>query len=281
MASTSPTKIGRNLIGNRWGLTLISLFTTFFLIYLFIPPVWKLTEGPIKITRWPKTGEQVFVVGPATEHWVKVTSVSRHVINAIIVAEDNRFYNHPGVDFIAIKKSIEKNIAERRFARGGSTITQQVVKMTLLSPEKTLLRKTREAVGSLLLERILDKSQILEWYINLAEFGDGVFGIKAAAEHYFDTSPELLTIQHGAHLALVLPSPNGWSVGLRKRELTEFGHKRYKKIIDQLLSQRFITQALYESALATGDFGRPIKEHANPFSSKNVNKEISKNSPTN
>ncbi|MGE0172874.1 MAG: transglycosylase domain-containing protein [Oligoflexales bacterium] len=227
----------------------------------FVPPVWQLRNGYIDVERWPKSGRIVVRVGPGRPGWIKHGTVSLHVLHAIVAAEDSRFYQHNGLDFIEIVNSIEINWKKGKYVRGGSTITQQVVKMSFLSMEKSMIRKIREAVGALLLETILPKEKILEWYINLAEFGDGVYGIKAAARHYFQLEPELLTIQHGANLALVLPSPRGWSKGLRQRRLTTFGHNRYKKIIDAMRQNGFITQSLWEQALATGDFGRPINSY--------------------
>jgi membrane carboxypeptidase/penicillin-binding protein PbpC len=133
--------------------------------------------------------------------------------------------------------------------------------MAFLSPKKSLIRKAREAAGAVLCELFFTKDEILEWYINMAEFGDGVYGIRAAARHYFEIEPELLTIEHGANLALVLPSPNGWSKGLRQRRLTDFGHRRYAQIITAMRQNGFITETLWEHALATGDFGRPVKAY--------------------
>lgn len=229
------------------------------ILILLTPPVWELRKGPIEVVRWPKTGEQVFVIGPGSERWTSIATVSRHVIHAIVVAEDARFYEHGGLDWREIQKSVEFNMEQKRYARGASTITQQVVKMAFLNPQKSLFRKFREALGAMLLEMVLSKDEILEWYINLVEFGDGVFGIQAAAEHFFQTTPELLTIQDGAHLALVIPSPNNWSKGLRRKSLTDFGHQRYARIIEEMYNLGFITAALRRSALATGDFGRPVK----------------------
>jgi monofunctional biosynthetic peptidoglycan transglycosylase len=239
------------------GLILVGLIA----LYWTIPAVWRLQTGPIEVVRWPKTGEQVFQIGPDAGHWVPIESVSYHVLHAIVVAEDARFYEHHGLDFTEIQNSIALNWEKGAYVRGASTITQQVVKMAFLSQEKSLFRKFREALGALLLEQLLTKEQILEWYINLVEFGDGVFGIHEAAAHYFQIEPELLTIQQGANLALVLPSPNTWSEGLKKRELTPFGHRRYAHIIEEMYRQGFITEKLKEIALATGDFGRPIKPH--------------------
>ncbi|MCX6129143.1 MAG: transglycosylase domain-containing protein [Proteobacteria bacterium] len=226
---------------------------------LLTPPVWNLKRGPIMIERWPKSGAQIIAFGPGQAHWVPINGISRHVINAIVVAEDARYYEHFGLDTTEIRKSIVFNMEKKRYARGASTITQQVVKMAFLSPEKSLIRKFREALGAVALESFLSKDEILAWYINIVEFGDGIFGIKAAAEHFFETTPELLTIQDGAHLALVLPSPNRWSRGLRQKQLTSFGHQRYAQIIEEMYNLGLITPALRESALATGDFGRPIQ----------------------
>lgn len=234
-------------------------------IIAITPPVWQLTTlwgtKTIQITRWPKTGEQLVDIGPGNPHWVDISKVSRHVLNAIIVAEDSRFPTHRGLDFIEIRKSFEKNLSEKKIVRGGSTITQQLIKMLFLSPERTYTRKGREALGALLLEQLVDKKTILEWYINVIEFGDGVYGIRDAAKHYFDTRPELLTIQQGANLALVIPSPNGWSVGLRRKDLTEFGQKRYGHIIFQMFQNGFITKDLMMTALATGNFGKPVASY--------------------
>lgn len=242
---------------------MVLLGTVSILFIILIPPVWRLASGPIEVTRWPKTGEQTFSIGPNSEHWVPINSVSRHVLNAIVVAEDARFYQHPGIDLTEVYHSIKLNIEKGRYARGASTISQQVVKMSFLSSEKSIIRKIREIVGTLILESIMEKDQILEWYINLTEYGDGVFGIKDAANHYFQTSPELLTIQQGANLALVLPSPNSWSEGLRNNKLTDFGKKRYRTIIERMYEQGFINETLRDTALATGDFGRPITLESN------------------
>lgn len=240
-----------------WG-----LLTIIIVALAFIPPVWQLTyRKTITITRWPKSGEELVTIGPGKKHWVDISKVSRHVLNAIIVAEDSRFSTHQGLDFVEIHKSLKTNLSQKRIVRGGSTITQQLIKMVFLSPDRTYTRKAREAIGALILEQLVDKKSILEWYINLIEFGDGVYGIHDAAHHYFATKPELLTIQQGANLALVIPSPNGWSVGLRRKELTEFGQKRYGHIIFQMFQNGFITKDLMLTALATGNFGKPVASY--------------------
>ena len=232
-----------------------------FLIW-FIPPVWRLDTGSTTVTQWQRVkGERRVKVGPDQAGWISSRAVSRHLLHAVIVAEDSRFYQHPGLDFVEIKHSIRLNFKRGGYARGASTITQQVVKMALLSRDKTLIRKLREAVGALLLESMVSKRRIIEWYINLAEFGDGIYGARQASKHYFQTKPELLTIQQSVHLALVLPSPNGWSVGLRRKNLTDFGHLRFATILGRMHKRGYITEQQWFAALATGNFGRPVKKY--------------------
>ena len=161
-------------------------FSFLILVYWFVPSVWKLKTSSITVTRWIKVkGEVEQAVGPAEKIWTPYSRISRHTLSAIISAEDGRFYKHHGLDFEEIVKSFQLNLKHGRYLRGGSTITQQVVKVAFLSRDKNLIRKSREATGALLVENILDKKQIIEWYLNLVEFGDGVYGIKQAAQHYF------------------------------------------------------------------------------------------------
>lgn len=217
------------------------------------------------MVQWLNAGEKIVTIGPNQKDWTHIEDVSRHVLNAIITAEDARFYSHSGLDYTEIVNSLKKNISRGRYVRGASTITQQVVKLTFLSGEKSLFRKYREALGAILVEYLVSKDHILEWYINVVSFGDHVYGINGAAEHYFDTKAELLTIQQGANLALVIPGPNAWSIGLKQKRLTDFGHKRYAQIIERMWQGRMITHSLRLNALATGDFGRPVKGYHDIF----------------
>ncbi len=243
---------------------IIRVVSGILLVYIlwFIPWVPRLLVGSVTVKQWTKKkGLTYTVVGPGEPSWVNKSQISKNVFNAIVVAEDGRFYQHHGLDFQEIAKSIEVNRRKKRYVRGASTITQQVVKMAFLSREKTIIRKAREATGTLFLEAIMSKDDILEWYVNLAEFGDGIYGIKAAAEKYFGTKPSLLTIEQAAHLGLVIPSPNSWSAGLRKRDLTPFGERRFAKIVLNMRRQGYITQQQWVRALATGNFGRPLASY--------------------
>lgn len=249
---------------------IITIISILALLFAFIPPVWRLNGGSTEVTQWQrKKGEVKAEVGPAKPGWISVNKVSKHLLYAIIASEDAKFYQHHGLDFEEIWRSLQVNIRKKKYVRGGSTISQQVVKMAFLNRNKNIIRKIREALGALLSEEILTKTEIIEWYINLTEFGDGIYGIKSASKHYFQTKPELLTIQQATHLALVIPSPNGWSVGLRNRDLTDFGHKRFKTIITKMLKSNYITKDQWSTCMATGNFGRPI----NNFSKNTTNPE--------
>lgn len=158
------------------------------------------------------------------QQWVPYAQISDHLKRAVIASEDDSFVNHDGVDWPAIEKAWERNAqAEALVAkaqarapekpvrapkiRGGSTITQQLAKNLLLSGERTLLRKGQEFVLTLALEQLLSKQRILEIYLNSVEWGDGVFGAEAAAQHYFGKSAARLAPAEAARLAVMLPAP--------------------------------------------------------------------------
>lgn len=225
----------------------------------FVPFVPALYFKTITVTRLDAKGKPIDVeVGPGTKQWISIEKVSRHMVNAVIVAEDGKFYSHHGFDFEAIQKAIEVNRKKGRYVRGASTISQQVIKMAFLTREKTMIRKIREATGTILMEILLPKDKIIEWYINLCEFGGGIYGVKPAGMYYFKTRPELLTIEQAVNLAVVIPSPNKWSKGLRARNLTPFGHRRYKRIVNALFTGGYITEVQKGTALVRGNFGNPI-----------------------
>jgi len=156
------------------------------------------------------------------QQWVPYSRISDHLKRAVIASEDDGFAQHEGVDWEALEKAWEKNAkAEERAARraqlrpnarppkivGGSTITQQLAKNLLLSGERTLLRKGQEFVLTLLLEAMLPKQRILEIYLNSVEWGEGVFGAEAAAQHYWRKPASQLSAYEAARLAVMLPRP--------------------------------------------------------------------------
>ena len=244
--------------GRRRKVWIAGILVAVFFVW-FVPFVPALYFKTISVPRLDAKGKLITVeVGPGTKQWISIDKVSRHIVNAVVVAEDGKFYSHHGFDFEAIRKAIELNRKKGRYVRGASTISQQVIKMTFLSREKTITRKAREAAGTILMELFLPKDKILEWYINLCEFGGGIYGVKPAGMYYFRTRPELLTIEQAVHLAVVIPSPNKWSKGLRSKSLTPFGQRRFARIVNNLFLAGYITEVQKNTALARGNFGNPI-----------------------
>lgn len=168
---------------------------------------WRLTaQGPL---RW-------------RQDWRDYDQIANHLKRAVITAEDDSFVNHEGVDWDAIEQAWQRNAQAEEAAarraeakrparpvriRGGSTITQQLAKNLLLSGERTLWRKGQELVLAYALEQLLTKRRILEIYLNTVEWGEGVFGAEAAAQHYFGKSAAQLSVTEAARLAVMLPAP--------------------------------------------------------------------------
>ncbi len=142
-----------------------------------------------------------------SQSWVPLTRVSRHLIHAVLSSEDQGFFGHEGVDWKAIEESIEKNAEKGRFARGGSTITQQLAKNLYFGTSKTLGRKVRELVVTRWLEADLPKARILELYLNLIEWGDGIYGCEAGARHWYGKPASALSAGEAAGLAAMIPNP--------------------------------------------------------------------------
>lgn len=144
---------------------------------------------------------------PIQHKWVPIDKISLYLQQAVVLAEDDRFYSHSGFDWEAIKDAFEINWRRKSLARGGSTITQQVAKNLYLSPSKNPIRKIKEFMLAIKLERELSKKRILEIYLNVVEWGEGIYGAEAAARHYFNTTAANLGKHEAAFLAAILPKP--------------------------------------------------------------------------
>jgi monofunctional biosynthetic peptidoglycan transglycosylase len=141
------------------------------------------------------------------QRWVSYARISPNLTRAVLVAEDGRFWKHEGIDFDELKESMEINIERMEFARGGSTITQQLAKNLYLSPSKNPVRKAREFMIARQLESELTKQRILELYLNVIEWGDGIYGAEAAARTYFRKSAADLGPADAALLAAAIVNP--------------------------------------------------------------------------
>ena len=139
--------------------------------------------------------------------WVDYDRISAHLKRAVVSAEDAKFIDHEGFDWEGIQRALEKNQNRGKVVAGGSTISQQLAKNLLLSGERSYLRKGQEAIVTVMLESVMSKRRILELYLNVAEWGEGVFGAEAAARHYFGVGAANLAPEQAARLAAMLPRP--------------------------------------------------------------------------
>lgn len=169
------------------------------LTYRFLPP-------PITPLMLIRKGEGEGIM----KRWVPLSRMSHYVPDAAIAAEDNRFCIHHGFDFGAIREAIEEN-EEGGELRGASTISMQTARNLFLWPARTWLRKGIEAYLTVLLEFLLPKQRIIELYLNIVEWGHGIYGVGAASEKYFGKDPSKLTRHEAALLAAILPAPREWS----------------------------------------------------------------------
>jgi len=177
----------------------------------FATHVWYWTEHNPQITSFMQARlERLREKDPKANlkrQWASYGRISEELKRAVIVAEDAKFSEHDGFDWDGIQKAMEKNQRKGRVVAGGSTISQQLAKNLFLSGERSLWRKGQEAVITWMIEMLMDKERILEIYLNVAEWGNGVFGAEAAARHYFNVSASSLNGEQAARLAAMLPRP--------------------------------------------------------------------------
>ncbi|MCX7981652.1 MAG: monofunctional biosynthetic peptidoglycan transglycosylase [Syntrophales bacterium] len=223
-------------------------------VYLFYPDISQLKwQNPKKTAfmefrekQWAQEGKRK----KPHQIWVPLSQISPYAVKAVIIAEDDKFWRHEGFDYEAIQKALKKDLEKKAFSIGGSTISQQLAKNLFLTPKKSIVRKIKEAILTWRLERQLPKRRIIELYLNYAEWGDGIFGIEAAARRYFGKPAAELTAMEGAKLAAILPNP------LKYHPLSETGYvaKRAERIY-QIMVKRGIVIPEYDEVM-TG----PAKE---------------------
>ncbi len=139
--------------------------------------------------------------------WVSYDKISNHLKRAVVASEDSKFKHHEGFDWEGIEKAYEKNLKKGKIKAGGSTISQQLAKNLFLSGSRSYIRKVQEAIIAFMLEKMMSKQRILEIYLNVIEWGNGVFGAEAAARHYYKTSAAGLGKTQSAKLAAMIPQP--------------------------------------------------------------------------
>ena len=219
-------------------LMLLLILDLFYISYIW--PDWgEYGRGSVKKTQFIKSYEQHLKIQPKLPslqwkpvpmNWIPVT-----MRNAVIVAEDSRFYRHTGFDLDALKEAMEYNVEHLDFKYGASTISQQTIKNMFLTSARNPLRKWHELILTIGMEIKLSKKRILEIYLNVAEFGQGVFGVEAAAQHYYGVSVHTLSAWQASELAASLPSPIKHNPKTRTRKFLNRSKKifRYMKILSQ------------------------------------------------
>ena len=209
-AESRPRKAGRYILRGV-GIAAVSIFALFAYIYLTLPDVRPLiATNPTTTAFIDLRAREARAKGqePRRVHrWVSYRDISPDLKRAVLVAEDDAFWQHDGVDYEQLQESLEADWARGRFLRGGSTITQQLAKNLYLSPSRNPLRKLRELIIARRLEAELKKSRILELYLNMIEWGDGMYGAEAAARTYFHTSAGALGPSESALLAAAIVNP--------------------------------------------------------------------------
>ena len=190
----------------RWiayGTTLFVSLCALGLLYVrfFEPP-----RTALQLQRWVES-QSADELSAGDHQFVPLNEIAEHLAHAVIIAEDARFYEHDGVDWEGLKQAMEDNWRRGRMWRGGSTITQQLVKNLFLTTRGSVVRKVVEVPLAWLAEKILSKHRILELYLNVVEWGPGVYGAEAAAQHYYGISAARLSREQAARLAACLPAP--------------------------------------------------------------------------
>ena len=228
---------------------------------LLMPDVSKLQkENPAKTSFMKyreKEGEEKGKKYRIFQVWVPLSRISPYIIRAVLIAEDDKFWKHEGFDYEAIQKAMEKDIKAKKFKLGGSTISQQLAKNLYLSPAKNPFRKIAEAVITWRMEKVLSKKRILELYLNVIEWGEGLFGVEAASRQYFGKSAADLSAEEAARLAAVLPNP---------RKYDPAGNQRYvvnrSNLIYSIMVKRGIVIPEYKEV--TGEEDPPSEAGNDP-----------------
>lgn len=221
-------------------------------LYAFYPDVSKLkAQNPRKTSfmeyrerEWRMLGKKVQI----QKQWVPLGRISPYLVKAVIIAEDDKFWRHEGFDVEGIQKAIEKDVKQGKWKAGGSTISQQLAKNLYLTPARNPIRKLKEAIITWRIERAVSKKRILELYLNVAEWGEGIFGAEAASRHHFGKAAISLDPLEAARLAAVLPNPRKYAANGDSRYV-----ERRAQLIYSIMVRRGIVIPDYEEMMTAPD----------------------------
>jgi len=258
-----------------WMMVLLLVFVSFiaFAVGIGVSLYNQITEGlpsvdalknyhpPIVTTLYAADGTPIAEFYHERRYLVRIQDVPQHVIKAFLAVEDARFYEHPGIDIWSVFRAALANLKAGTIVQGGSTITQQVVKSLLLSPERTWQRKIREAILAYKIDKFLSKDEILELYLNQVYFGAGAYGVEAAARTFFGKHVQDLTIAEAALIAGLPKAPSKFN----PYENFEEARRRQLFVIQRMEEEHFISRKEAESARQQpielkGERGKSLKE---------------------
>ena len=204
---------------------LLIAFVLLYQVWIFLHICWWVKFNPSSSAFMEDRLEVIQEDRPDAElkyRWVDYGKISNNLKRAVIASEDAKFLDHEGFDWDGIQKAYEKNLKKGKIVAGGSTISQQLAKNLFLSTKRTPWRKAQEAVITIMLENVMSKRRILEIYLNVIEWGNGLFGAEAAARHYYKTSAANLSKGQAARLAAMIPNPRFYD----KHQYTRYLNRR-------------------------------------------------------
>jgi monofunctional biosynthetic peptidoglycan transglycosylase len=226
---------------------LLSILLAGFYFYVGLPDVSGLkTENPrttalmVQRYREAKETEQTYRI---RQQWIDFEAIPKLVRETVRISEDAAFYQHKGIDFVELKEALKKNWQKREYARGASTITQQLAKNLYLSTDKNFLRKIKEFLIAMRIESNLSKDRIFAIYLNVIEWGPGLFGVEAASRHYFHKSVGQLSLEEIVRLVAVIPQP----LKINPTENSDWLKWKSRWILDALRRYAYIDQNEYQT----------------------------------
>ena len=212
-------------------------------VYETMPDVQVLRNSyPIVRYQGPDQPPAVSIQKNRPLGWSTITEISPHAVQAIVISEDWAFYQHHGFDMNQIREAIQEDWDRKSFARGASTITQQVVRNVFLTKDKNIWRKAKELYLAVRRDETVGKRKVLETYLNIAEWGPGIFGIHAAATYYFQKKPSELSAKEGAFLAMLLPSPIRYGQSFKKHSLTDYASETILSILEKMEQAHYLSE---------------------------------------
>jgi monofunctional biosynthetic peptidoglycan transglycosylase len=220
----------------------------FFILFASLAWIWLTTPDANQIKGCVRTKMYQVQLCDERPGYAHLNNIDAKLKNLVLIAEDSAFYGHAGFDWDELENSLKENLTAAKYARGGSTITQQLAKNVFLTFDKSLARKIREALLVTQIEKILTKDKIFEKYLNVIEFGSNIYGVNDASQHYFSKSPSQLNLLEAAYLTYLIPNPKVYSRTFDKGSLTPYSRYRILDLCYKMFRYHKIDESQYDAA---------------------------------